>query len=986
MRDSPVGSPGSRPPRWRADIGLVVTLRPHTLLCVLAIAGSAMGQTPVPASDQPAGEAPAAGGERPRAAQRIVRVFDFEEQFTNALDLPAGWVRAQHDPLVPRDRPGFPIYDRARLEYEDPAHGGAGSVSFEIEGGSGSLRLNPGQLPIFPMGQYLIRASYRCEGLVHARPRLVVRALDGRGEVIPGSERSAVAEEIDGRWRELAVELPGKFPDAAYLQIDLEVVQPVEFRPERLPGHQVWEQDFDATVWFDDVVVAQMPQLSMRTGAALNVIARPGAPSLHTELRDLAAQDMTATIRVFDSRRELAASMERAITSGRVVWDWTPELDELGWYRAVVEIRSGTGLIASETCDFVLVAEPETGRRAYTAGPAFTGMATRATARSWRPVGIELTVLPPGSPEDLAGALLALGARTATVPVWSRDLTSAALPGRVDRLRDLVTVLREAWIEPHISLPVVPEALATPLRVGRGDVLDALSGDRASWEPYLLDALDRLGGTTARWQLGAAGSGDAAAGGDLAADAALAREHLASMVPGIELALGWRADQDPRQVLSSGAEVARVALPAWTSATPAETIVGPWLTAGSESGAAPEFVLEPLDTARHTEREVAADLARRTTELWARATAGVDGGAEEAPRFAVAIADPWRIEAGEEPTAHPTVGAGAWRALSDRLDGRTLAADWPVAPGVRCLVFGPPRDDPGRGGLIVAWNRDAPAGLARLHATLGDEPIVVYDIFGNGREVAPTESEDGTRLEHDLALGAEPVFIERINTPLVLFLAGIAVDPSEIESATGEHEHAITVTNPWDIPAIGRIVIASPGGYDEAAQARDRSWEITPRTLLFELGAGESARLPLVVSFARSIEAGPQRFEFDIELTADRDYGWLRAKAETAVVWAGIELDLTYRVPEGGAEGDVIIEATVTNAGDVARALEAIAYAPGLPRARSTIGTLEPGRTVVRRFPFEDAARALAGRRVVVSVSEAGGPGRLTKSLDLPGR
>ncbi len=429
-----------------------------------------------------------------------------------------------------------------------------------------------------------------------------------------------------------------------------------------------------------------------------------------------------------------------------------------------------------------------------------------------------------------------------------------------------------------------------------------------------------------------------------------------------------------------------MALPAWTSATPAETIVGPWLTAGSESGARRSSC-----SSRWTRRGTPSARWRRIWRVGPPscgpcATAGVDGGAEEAPRFAVAIADPWRIEAGEEPTAHPTVGAGAWRAAVGPAGRPDAGGGLAGGAGVRCLVFGPPRDDPGRGGLIVAWNRDAPAGLARLHATLGDEPIVVYDIFGNGREVAPTESEDGTRLEHDLALGAEPVFIERINTPLVLFLAGIAVDPSEIESATGEHEHAITVTNPWDIPAIGRIVIASPGGYDEAAQARDRSWEITPRTLLFELGAGESARLPLVVSFARSIEAGPQRFEFDIELTADRDYGWLRAKAETAVVWAGIELDLTYRVPEGGAEGDVIIEATVTNAGDVARALEAIAYAPGLPRARSTIGTLEPGRTVVRRFPFEDAARALAGRRVVVSVSEAGGPGRLTKSLDLPGR
>jgi hypothetical protein len=39
---------------------------------------------------------------------------------------------------------------------------------------------------------------------------------------------------------------------------------------------------------------------------------------------------------------------------------------------------------------------------------------------------------------------------------------------------------------------------------------------------------------------------------------------------------------------------------------------------------------------------------------------------------------------------------------------------------------------------------------------------------------------------------------------------------------------------------------------------------------------------------------------------------------------------------------------------------------------------------VVRRFPFPKAYDRLAGERVIVSLAEPDGPGRLTKAVEIP--
>lgn len=954
----------------RHSLSAALALAP--LLCAGALCQSTLAQSvTIPAdTTEPADAQQPDTDRRPLAARRVVRHFDFEEQQTNPLDIPAGWIRAQDDPLVPRVRPGFPIWNLAELDYTVAATG-SGSVRCDIEGGSASLRLRPGVLPVFPLGEYAVSALVRTEGLSVSRPRIVVRALDRAGNTIPGSQRQTILQHLDDDWQELEVVLPGDFQDAAYLQIDLEVIQPEVFQRATLGDRQVWEQDFDGAAWFDDVTVMQVPQLHLRTSSPLGVVIGPDTPSLQVELRDLAAEELTATTTVFDARRKPVAESRRSIRSGRVAWDWSPELDAFGWYSALVEVRSAGTVIAQRTCDFAWVPAPDEDRQRYRSGPAFDGPDTNAPQQYGSLFTAQLSELPEADAEEIARALRGLGVHAVTLPVWERSLLAQHAPQRVDLLSDITEALRAEWIEPRLSLTVVPDELAVPLRLRPDNLLGALTADRSFWAPYLDDAMDRLGTSAIRWQLGSPGSSAVHDRATAAADLAGVRGELATLIPGVELGAGWRVELPAAQAAASGLDSVSVLLPSWTATTPPALLTDPW---SDIETIVPEYVLEPLPAEHHSERDIAADLARRVVEL-----KGVLGDTDAS----VGIAVSWHIDRGDRGSFHPTPAAAALRTAADKMTGRRFVGTWAVEPGIRCLVFAPAADDTNRGGLIVAWATSATPTASRLLAPLGFEPITMTDVFGNTSPIEPIESETGTGRTHDVPLTSEPVYIEGIDTELVRFLASLIIAPGDIQSVAGERQYEIVLDNPWPIAATGRLVVTEPGGYDPDAQTRDRTWEITPRSIPFEIAAGESARLPVMIAFSRAVEAGAVEFVLDMQIVAERDYGWVRARVPARVGLDGVELDVAYRKPMAGPDADLIVEATVTNTGETTRSFDAFAFAAGMPRVRASIGALEPGQSAVRYFPFSNAAATLGGKRVVVSIAEADGPGRLTKGVDV---
>ncbi|MFY7895135.1 MAG: hypothetical protein ACOVP8_02795, partial [Phycisphaerales bacterium] len=121
-----------------------------------------------------------AQGSRPTVAGRLARIFDFEEQQTNPGEVPQFWFRNQD--AAQRPRPGFPGWNRAELVYNATlAHQGEGFVSLPTQGGSTSLLLESGVLPVFADTDYRIFAHIRTANLRDARAAIIARFIDAQG-------------------------------------------------------------------------------------------------------------------------------------------------------------------------------------------------------------------------------------------------------------------------------------------------------------------------------------------------------------------------------------------------------------------------------------------------------------------------------------------------------------------------------------------------------------------------------------------------------------------------------------------------------------------------------------------------------------------------------------------------------------------------------------------------------------------------------------
>ncbi len=82
--------------------------------------------------------------------------------------------------------------------------------------------------------------------------------------------------------------------DAAFLQIDTELVQPKLIGDSELGDHQIWPEDYSGDAWVDDILVEQLPRLTLRTQSATNIVMAPESPRLNLLVRDLTGLKLDA--------------------------------------------------------------------------------------------------------------------------------------------------------------------------------------------------------------------------------------------------------------------------------------------------------------------------------------------------------------------------------------------------------------------------------------------------------------------------------------------------------------------------------------------------------------------------------------------------------------------------------------------------------------------------------------------------------------------
>ncbi|MEQ8316221.1 MAG: hypothetical protein RIE77_10130 [Phycisphaerales bacterium] len=947
---------------------------------------------------------------------RIVRHFDFEERGFNALDIPLYWIRAQHDPEV-RDRPGFPITNLGRLDYKAPTTSGFGVVRLDTTGGSTSLRLEPGVATTFPSVKYAVGAMVRVEGLTHARPRLAARLLDEEGRPIDGTSAQAVVHPDVNGWSDgfvpVLIKLPSAPAQAVSLQIDLELVQPQEFARQGERAYELWSEDYAGTVWFDDVVIVQLPTASLATTRQSNTFVADESPELLVAVRDLSGDPIDLELRVRDIDGVVVAERSDQFGAGAREIRWRPDLERLGWYEAELLLRVGSIPMLRLRERFVWLPGVS---GAHLALPVSDGIAPDRVALSALSDRRRLAmVVPPHDDEPLTSAAREAfersGSRTLLVTVPVSGSGGPETQGWSELARTFTSLRSRLGAQSTVVLDVAAheddEAVG---RSSRGDLALAAFDDGALWDDVLVPLIDRLAEGVTRWHVGPIGSDALAATPSSANTLKRIGERLHRLAPDPMMGAPWWGEFDPaaamlpdgRSQRRSGGTIEwslTVRAPQEASGDWIEEATGK-IAALLASGSASEgvLVLEPLDESLFGRHAAVARLAEQMLAFWSALPQPEFPplGATPASELRLALTDGFRWKAEnehEDPAGtgehyHPIEASAqlaAWRAIGDRLVGRRRVHRFETADGVEASVYHAvvPRTA-GSGGLLVLHPPSTQGHDGHTPSVfefyLGEEPVRVFDVFGNEHVVEAIEAHDAAsdvpRLVHRIELGDWPVFVEGVDVDLLLFIASLRLEPGRLPAIDTEHQAALVMRNPWPGVTSVRVRVVSPGGFG-GQPVTQRSWEISPRLTELLLEGGVERRTPINIRFRRSEPAGRKNLGLELDIRGEQ-------AARRVRVDVPFEIGLEYlsvvasarRTPEG-----LLVQAEVRNLGDRPITLEVTAIAQGARRERAIIARLPAGATA-RRDILIRAANGVD--RVLLAVEDTDVGGRLNYEVEVP--
>jgi len=890
--------------------------------------------------------------DRPEAARRLVRLWDFEERPANVEPVPREWVRNQNNPPA-APRAGFPAWNLAEFD-DEIAHSGATSVRLPTRGGSTALSLMRGVLPAMPGGRYAISAYIRTEGLTHARAVVRVKMLGTKLEPLSGEGTQGVSAPIitSGDWVKVQTLLDGH-EDGAWLHVELELLQPEQLAPGPLPAHGVALQDFSGAAWFDDVRVEQVPRVDLTSASLSGVAVSPERPELRLRVQDLTGEQLSVRVVVVDIDGNRVDMLETPVESGGRQLAWSPLLPSFGWYRATMTVFGpGTGGLLGAP-----VAERETDF-AWVAASRRTDLQSR---RGWGVIGesVEARRVP-----MLPGLLDLAGTGSVSLSVWSHVGTGDLDVGDKrthQEIDDTVNRLVEKRQDITFVLGRAPESLAREARVDPDDPIEILAGSNDVWMPGVSSLLSRFGERVTRWQVGPTGSDRAFWRPTLALDLKSVQRGFRGLVPRPMMTSPWRIEQGIGA--AAGVDALTVVVPGNVPAEAIPQYADQWNadapTRGSGTSSRSDLpevtlVFEPPESAVFGLRDSVEELVRRGAMAWA----------SDVPRSCVAL--PFEFDPSDATRAVPTPALPAWRTLATHLSGRSFAGHLPISGGVTALLA---QSETSGTGALVGWNRSALPADAVLSGYLGSGAITVTDVFGNARPSVPDENG-----RHRIPITQSPVYIEGVDVNVLRLRAGVHLAPASLPARAERHSMSVVIENPWGGPVSGALRLAEPV-----------EWEMSPRIIPFVLQAGQSRAFPFTISLGVGEASGQRTIGAELDIVSDRRYPTLRLELPLELGLETIQMQPSFRYLTGpdGTMSDLMVSILVTNLDSKPVTLESFVQAPGQRSQQAPISSLGPGESAIRRFVFAGAAAELRGKKVLAGLKEMGGTGRLNKVVEI---
>ena len=827
------------------------------------------------------------------AASRILRTFDFEERnLGNKEDLPMHWTKIQG--------PGMPHYVEGQLS-TDRRRSGEYSFRLDLNGGSVVYRYDPKRIKVQPRAQYRVEGYVQTTVLAHARARLSAYYLDIDARPIASSMRHSdlyAARRNEEPWKLLRVELSAD-PAACYLVVELGLLQPGLYAAESLGKQTLFQQDIRGNAWFDDIMVSQVPRVSMSTDRPGNIFRQGETLSLQVVVSDWSTDDLAAQLVIKDAagktvyQRSGALDMAAAESLGPGHKKMRLVLPELapGWYEVGLVMTGQGQYVGQHSLDMVLLAD---GTRTIQPDDRFGIIATDLPFEGWG---------------ELPDILPFLGAGRVKLAVWSKSGdTQQASSATFDQL---LVRLRELSITPTACLVDLPPQVTK--NAADRSWLYLLKAKPEEWQPQLAYMVARHANNLDRWQLGADDSDAFVTQKEMRQVYQKVYDEFAKLIRNPDLAMPW-----PAWYEMDGQLPATVAMSVHPSVLPSQLPLY-MQDIRKHQGHKLSLTLQLLDREQYGRELQIRDLAQRM--IYALA-AGAD-------RIDVPL--PFKVVS-EETTLvkQPQELLMVVRTLMTTLGGTTFKGKVPMGDGVEAFLF----DRSGQS-VLAMWDRGTRAGVKHLALSLGPRSHAL-DLWGNATPLRRPADPAAQSGEVELTVGPMPIFLLNIDGPLAQLRASVAIDRPLIESSFMSHTRRIRFTNPYPQAISGTLKLKAPAG-----------WTLNPPTFTFTANPGETFQRELSIEFPYNSYAGPRTIEAQFNLQADR---------LTALV---VPITLTLGLSDVGMQTlaihdgkDVLVQQIITNYGDKKIDYMAFAIFPSQARQERLVTNLEPGRMTIKIYRF----------------------------------
>jgi len=830
----------------------------------------------------------------PADVSRVLKSIDFEERrMGNMEDLPMHWSKVTG--------PGLPYYVNGHLS-NDMAHSGQWSFRFDLNGGSLIYRYDPKEVPIRLGAHYQVDCYALTSVLPHARARVTAYFTDLDGHPIPNTtvHSELYAAKSEGEpWHELSIELSAQDPAAAYLAVQLELLQSSLYAPSTLGDRTLFDQDIYGSAWFDDLTISQVPEVILSSGHPGNVFRRSDPLQLSVLVNDRFTDDLAAQLLISDAGNAIIYQHSGAIDVA-TAQDLGPGLKQMlvslpdlppGWYQAKLVMTSRGQYVGAQSIDFVRLADDATS---FTPDPRFGVIATDLPFDGW---------------SQLPDLLPLLGTGRVKLAVWSKQGDVEQLdPSGFDTLLEQ---LQKNGITLTACLAALPPQIAQ--NIGSSDWTALVQAPPETWQQPLAYMVARHANHLDRWQFG--DDKDAA---DFVQRAGMEKVYnliyaaFARVVVKPDLAMPWPAWYD-----LSGNLPATVALSIPPDVLPSQIPLYTQDIRGHE-GHNLSLSLQLLDDRYGREVQI-RDLAQRVVYALAGGASRID------------LPLPFTVHRqNDHVTPEPKELLLIMRTLLAQLSGATYRGKIPNASNVDAFLF-----DRNGQGLMVIWSRGQENKARPLALNLGQHPERI-DLWGNVTPLAVSQSSQSQAVTLDV--GPMPFFLVDIDSTTAQMRASVTLDKPLLESSFQPHTRHIRFSNPSQMTISGMVKLAPPPG-----------WTLTPSVFNFTLNPGEVFDHEITIEFPYNSYAGAKTINANFDVQTDRETTF----TVPVIVNLGLS-DVGMRTMALRENSDLIVQQMISNYGDKPINYNAFVVYPGEARQERLVMQLAPGRTVIKLYRFNN--------------------------------